>query len=60
MAVKRVNVVQEARMTCGMSGRSVGVGRALNFRLLEHLTLASTVERDLREWPSAQRFPAFC
>jgi hypothetical protein len=36
------------------------VGRALNLRLLEHLTSALTVERDLRKRPSAQRFLAFC
>ena len=36
-----------------------GCGRALNFWLLEHLTLASTVERDLGKRPSAQRFRVF-
>jgi hypothetical protein len=35
-------------------------GSRLNLRLLEHLTSAPTVECDLQEWPSAQRFPAFC
>jgi len=39
------------------SGR---VGRALNWRLLEHLTSTPTVARDLRKQPSAQRFPVLC
>src|SRR5215216_5864282 len=51
--------MQEAAMINAVNVKSGRFGRALNSTRGEHLASASTVQRDLRERRSAQRFPGF-